>query len=97
VYLTSAAPDRFRTFTVKRYDGRAGLIEGGSAAANDWQSSVRRLTEALRAAADWAVYGFVKRGSLRMNAVLGSSLPSDWLDVPHMNALFSERFSFEDT
>jgi hypothetical protein len=97
VYLTSAAPDRFRTFTVKRYDGRAGLIEGGSAAADDWQSSVRRLTEALRAAADWAVYGFVKRGSRRMDAILGSSLPSDWLDVPHMNALFSERFSLEDT
>ena len=38
VYLTSAAHDRFRTFTVKRFDGRAGLIEGGAAVADDWRS-----------------------------------------------------------
>jgi hypothetical protein len=96
VYLTSAAPDRFRTFTVAPRDGRAGLIEGGAAAKDDWHSSVTRLTEALRASAPWTVYGFVKRGSLRKLAILGSSLPSDWLDVPHMNALFSDRYSYED-
>ncbi len=96
VYLTSAAPDRFRTFTVKRLYGRAGLIEGGAAAKEDWRSSVRRLTEALRASAPWTVYGFVKRGSRRMDAILGTSLQSDWLDVPHMNVLFSDGWSYED-
>jgi hypothetical protein len=96
VYLTSAAPDRFRTFTVKRFDGRAGLIEGGAAAKDDWQSSVRRLTEALRGAAEWTVYGFVKRGSRRKDAILGTSLQNDWLDVPHMNVLVGEVSSHED-
>jgi hypothetical protein len=96
VYLTSAAPDRFRTLTVHHLYGRVALIEGGAGAKDDWQSSVRRLTEALRASAPWTVYGFVKRGSRRMDAILDLSLASDWLDVPHMNALRRERWSYED-
>src|SRR5204862_8067243 len=39
---------------------------------------------------------FRKRGSLLINAVLGTSLPSDWLEVPHMNALMQPRQAFED-
>ena len=96
VHLTSAAPDRFRTFTVTRLHGRAGLIEGGAAVEDDWQSSLRRLTEALRSSAPWTVYGFVKRGSRRMDAILGTSLQSDWLDVPHMNVLVGDGWSCED-
>lgn len=96
VQLTSAAPDRFRTFAVTAWTGRVGLIEGGAAAKEDWQSSVRHLTKAMGASGPWTVYGFLKRGSLRISAVLGMSLPSDWLDIPHMNALVQEREAFED-
>jgi len=96
VQLTSAAPDRFRTFALTAWTGRVGLIEGGAAAKEDWQSSVRHLTKAMGASAPWTVYGFLKRGSLRVGAVLGMSLPSDWLDIPHMNALVQEREAFED-
>ena len=96
VQLTSAGPDRFRTFAVDPSQGRAGLIEGGDAARDDWQTALSHATDALCAAAPWTVYGFVKRGSRRMDAVLGTSLPSDWLDVPHMNALRRDRWAFED-
>jgi hypothetical protein len=96
VYLTCAAPDRFCTFAIKPSTGRVGLIEGGAAATDDWQSSVRRLTEAMRTSAPWTVYGLVKRGSRRMDAILGTSLPSDWLEIPHMNALVQSRQAFED-
>jgi hypothetical protein len=94
--LTSAAPDRFRTFAIHPLSGRVGLIEGGAAAKKDWQASVRHLTAALREWSLSVVYAFVKRGSRLTDAVLGSSLPSDWLDVPHMNALAFERQAFED-
>jgi hypothetical protein len=96
VYLTSATPDRFRTLAVRTSNGGVGMIEGGTAAQDDWQASVRRLTAVLRASAPWTVYGFVKRGSRRVNAILGTSLPSDWLDVPHTNVLRSDRWAFED-
>jgi hypothetical protein len=96
VQLTSAAADRFRTFAVTASTGRVGRIEGGAAAKDDWQSSVSNLTAAMRASAPWTVYGFLKRGSLRINAVLETSLPSDWIEIPHMNALFPSRDAFED-
>ena len=96
VQLTSAAPDRFRTFAVTASTGRVGLIEGGAAAKADWQSPVRHLTMAMAASAPWTVYGFLKRGSRRIDAVLGTSLPSDWIEIPHMNALVRSRQAFED-
>jgi len=96
VHLTSAAPDRFRTFAIAAWTGRVGLIEGGPAAKEDWRASVRHLTKEMGASAPWTVYGFLKRGSLRINAVLGASLPSDWLDIPHTNALVREREAFEN-
>jgi hypothetical protein len=96
VDLTSAAPDRFRTFAVEPSWGRVALIEGGAAAKDDWQMSLRHVTEAMRASAPWTVYGFVKRGSRRNAAILGESLPSDWLEIPHMNALVRDRRAFED-
>ena len=96
VRVTSAAPNRFRTFAITASFGRVGLIEGGAAVKEDWQSSVAHLIEAMRESAPWCVYGFVKRGSLLINAVLGTSLPSDWLEVPHMNALMQPRQAFED-
>ena len=96
VQLTSAAPDRFRNFAVSASTGRVGLIEGGAAAKEDWQSSVRHLTNAMGASAPWTVYSFLKRGSRRIDAVLGTSLPSDWIEIPHMNALFPARQAHED-
>jgi hypothetical protein len=95
VELTSATSNRFRTLAVEPSPGRVALLEGG-AAMNEWQSSLTRVTEALRASAPWTVYGFVKRGSRRRDAILGSSLPSDWLEIPHMNALVRSRHAFED-
>jgi hypothetical protein len=96
VQLTSAAPDRFRTFSFRTSNGGVGMIEGGTAVRDDWQSSVKRVTEVLRESAPWAVYGFVKRGSRRTDAILGTSLPSDWLEVPHTNVLVQGRWAFED-
>jgi hypothetical protein len=96
VQLTSSAPHRFRTFAVTASTGRGGLIEGGAATKEDWPTSARDLTGAMRASAPWTVYGFLKRGSLRIDAVLGTSLPSDWIEIPHMNALVQTRQAFED-
>ena len=59
VRVTSAAPDRFRTFAITASFGRVGLIEGGAAVKEDWQSSVAHLIEAMRESAPWCVYGFV--------------------------------------
>ena len=46
--------------------------------------------------APWTVYAFLKRGSLLKAAILASSLPTDWLDIPHMNALTARREAVED-
>ena len=50
----------------------------------------------MGASAPWTVYSFLKRGSRRIDAVLGTSLPSDWIEIPHMNALFPARQACED-
>jgi hypothetical protein len=96
VYLTSSVPERFRTFAIKPSTGRVALIEGGTAVKDDWQTTVTRLTDVMRASAPWTVYAFIKRGSLFKSAILGSSLPNDWLEIPHMNALAGSREAFED-
>jgi hypothetical protein len=96
VQLTSAASDRFRTFAITAATGRVGLIEGGVATKEDWPSSVQHLNAEMRASAPWTVYGFLKRGSLLTDAVLGTSLVSDWLEIPHMNAAMQPRQAFED-
>jgi hypothetical protein len=96
VYLTSSGPDRFRTLAIKPSAGRVGLIEGGPAVKDDWRTSVRHLTDAMRDSSHWAVYAFLKRGSLLKSAILASSLPSDWVEIPHMNALAGRREAFED-
>lgn len=98
VELTSAAPERFRTLAVDASKGRVSLIEGGETIASaGWQASVAKLTTRLRAAAEWAVYGFVKRGSRRRDAVLSGSLASDWVPVPHflVNSFVADAFESE--
>jgi hypothetical protein len=95
VHLTSATPDRFRTFAITAQTGRVGLIEGGASAKEDWRTPVRHLTGAMRSAAPWTVYCFLKRGSLRNKAVLGASLPGDWIEIPHMDALGNPRDALE--
>ncbi|MDQ5821474.1 MAG: hypothetical protein M3540_08545, partial [Actinomycetota bacterium] len=48
-----------------------------------------------RSAAPWAVYGFAKRGSRRIDAELGS-LYMDWVPVPHRSANSPRGGAYED-
>jgi hypothetical protein len=97
VVLTSAAPDRFRTLSVSPSRGRVTCIEGGAALNEDgWRVSLRGLTEVVRAAAGWAVYGFVKRGSNRRAAEHGRSLTEDWAPIDRFNPEVISAEAFED-
>jgi hypothetical protein len=97
VVLTSAAPDRFRTLSVSPSRGRVTCIEGGAALDGDgWRLSLRGLTELLRSAARWAVYGFVKRGSNRRAAQHGRSLAEDWAPIDRFNPAVISAEAFED-
>lgn len=86
VRLTSTSPGRFRVASFEPSWGRVSLIEGGEALANGrWQPALDSLRAFCRSAAQWAVYGFVKRGSRRVDAELGQ-LFMDWVPVPHRSA-----------
>jgi hypothetical protein len=96
VRLTSRTPNRFRVASFEPSRGRVSLIEGGRAIANGaWQPALEGLRAFLQSAASWAVYGFVKRGSRRIDAELGS-LFMDWVPVPHQSANSQLGGAFED-
>lgn len=97
VHVTSAAPDRFRTMAVDASRGRLSLIEGGPTIERDgWQATLSGLRRVLETAGGWAVYGFVKRGSVRRAAIEGSSLAQDWVPVPHFLVGSSTADAFGD-
>ena len=96
VRLTSTAPDRFRVAAIEPSWGRISLIEGGTAVAEGvWQPALESLKDVCRSAASWAVYAFVKRGSRRLDAELGS-LFVDWVPIPHRSANSRLADAFED-
>lgn len=96
VRLTSASADRFRAAAVEPSWGRVSLIEGGRELADGlWQQPLEGLRAFCRAAASWAVYGFVKRGSRRVDAELGQ-LFMDWVPAPHRSANSRLADAFED-
>jgi hypothetical protein len=96
VTLISAAPDRFRLMAIEPLAGRLTLSEGGAIVEMGWQDSLQALRAAMQAAAPWAVYGFVKRGSNRVAAELGNSLYQHWVTVLHLNPLTQLADPFED-
>jgi hypothetical protein len=97
VQLSSVGPDRFRRLAVHPWTGRVSLIEGGSTIElHGWQAALESLKEMLVAAAPWAVYGFIKRGSHPEAAALGSSLSCNWVPILHRNALWGGGDAFED-
>lgn len=97
VRLTSQVPDGFRTVAISPSFGRITIIEGGSAIESaGWRSSVPRVVDWMVSASSWAVYGFVKRGSYRPAAELGTSLSQDWVRVPHFSANSLLGQAFED-
>jgi hypothetical protein len=97
VRLMSATPDRFRTLAVSPSDGRVSLIQGGAAVAGaGWKASLADLRAQVDAAATWAVYGFVRRGSWRSAAELATSLAQDWPPVPHSDPYTLGSAAFED-
>ncbi len=94
--LTATTPNRFRVASFEPSRGRVSLIEGGSAIGNGaWQPALEGLQAFSRSAASWAVYGFVKRGSRRIDAELGL-LFMDWVPVPHQSANTRLGAAFED-
>ena len=96
VRLSSTRPDRFRVVSLEPSRGRISLIEGGGAIADGaWQPALEKLQAFCRSAASWAVYGFVKRGSRRIDAELGA-LFMDWVPVPHRSANSQLGDAFED-
>ncbi len=96
VRLTSTTPNRFRVASFEPSRGRVSLIEGGSAIGNGaWQPALEGLQAFSGSAASWAVYGFVKRGSRRIDAELGL-LFMDWVPVPHQSANTRLGAAFED-
>jgi hypothetical protein len=96
VRLTTQSQDRFRVAAVEPSWGRVSLIEGGrELAEGGWQSALERLRAFCRSAAPWAVYGFVKRGSRRVDAELGQ-LFMDWAPAPHRSANSRLGDAFED-
>lgn len=97
VRLTSTAPDRFRTLAISPSLGRITLVEGGPVLEHaGWRSSFRALEDWMGSSASWAVYGFLKRGSRRSTAELGTSLSDDWPTVPHFSANSLLGQAFED-
>lgn len=94
--LVSASPHRFRGMAIEPREGRLTLVEGGATIDKDLQAALQALRASMQAAAPWAVYGFVKRGSKRLGAQLGTSLSDDWVPVLHRNAANSLGVAFED-
>ena len=84
IRLASPAEERFRVLAVHRHSGRVSLIEGGATIErHGWRASLASVKAGLLAAAPWAVYGFIKRGSRREAAELGASLSTDWVPMAH--------------
>lgn len=95
--LTSIAPDRFRTMAVNAAWGRVTLIEGGTTIETaGWQPSVQRLRTAMTSAAEWATYGFIKRGSRSKDAELAWSLFTDWVPITSFNPQNLSAEAFEN-
>jgi hypothetical protein len=97
-HLTSTGPKQFRMMAISVLNGRFTLAEGGATIERDgWQPTLQHLREALEPASQWAVYGFIKRGSRKEGAELGISLYLDWVTVPQNNPLSNLGDAFEDT
>jgi hypothetical protein len=80
-------PGRFRILAVDPHSGRVSMAEGGERiAAGEWESPLAALRSRLEAAAGWAAYGFIKRGTRPAYALLGKSLAYDWAVTPHVRA-----------
>ena len=96
VRLISTTVSRFRVVSLEPSSGRISLIEGGDVlAGGDWRGPLEGLQAFCRSAAQWAVYGFVKRGSRRVDAELGQ-LFVDWVPAPHRSANSRLGDAFED-
>lgn len=96
VRLTSGSPERFRIAAIEPAYGRISLIEGGVAIAEGaWRPALHGLEGVCRSASPWAVYGFVKRGSRRPDAEVGS-LFADWVPMPHLSPQARLVDAFED-
>jgi hypothetical protein len=94
VSLSTVGSDRFRTMAVSASRGRVSLIEGGAKIADGrWNSPLDDLKAAMTSASEWAVYGFIKRGSLRQAAELGTSLSRRLGPDPSPSASVSGRRS----
>lgn len=67
------------------------MIAGGR-----WRDSLEGICATIEEAADACAYGFVKRGSHRPAAELGTSLAYDWLPIRHFTPLANRAEAFED-
>ena len=73
------------------------MVEGGArVAAGEWQPPVAALRSQLEAAAGWAAYGFIKRGTWPAPALIGRSLAYDWALTPHVRTAGQRADAFED-
>jgi hypothetical protein len=90
------SPSAFRLMSLGLATGNISLVEGGAALAEgSWQAPYEALLEQLRSAANWAAYGFIKRGR-RPKDVLYSSLTYDWLPALHYGSYNLTNSVYED-
>jgi hypothetical protein len=86
----------FRLLSLGLTTGNVSLVEGGAGlAAGCWQVPYEALLEQLRRAAQWAAYGFIKRGR-RPRDVLYSSLTYDWVPALHYGSYNLTNSVYED-
>lgn len=95
VVLTSAGRDDFRSVAIEPSNGRVAFIVGGSSLGRGWVGELAGLRDLLRAAGSWSAYGFVKRGSYRVAAELGTSLAQDWVHISRFDPGTSAAVAFE--
>jgi hypothetical protein len=90
------SPSTFRLMRLGLSTGDVSLVEGGAAlAAGSWQPAYEALLEQLRSAAEWAAYGFIKRGRDPRH-VLYSSLTYDWVPALHYGSHNLSNSVYED-
>ncbi len=90
------SPSAFRLMSLGLSTGNISLAEGGAdLAGGSWQTTYEALLEQLRSAAEWAAYGFIKRGR-RPKDILYSSLTYDWLPAMHYGSYNLGNSVYED-
>jgi hypothetical protein len=90
------SPSLFRLITLGLVTGDISLVEGGAnLAAGSWEPAYDGLLGQLRQAANWAAYGFIKRGR-HPRQVLRSSLTYDWVPALHYGSYNLGNSCYED-